>query len=262
MLVQGLLATALLGPDAIGLYGIVTTTAMTIVALRRVGIDEAFVQQRDSDEEAEFQRALHGRAGARLVAALAIAALRAGAGRPLRRRPAAPAHARPSPTCRWPSRCRRRSGSSSAGWTTCGCACCRRSCRSARWRSRCRCCSPASGVWALVIGPACGNAAGRARRAARRRRTALRLRPDRDATRRYLRFSWPIFVSALAALLVAQGQIARVRARPRASPRPAGSRWRRRSPATSTAPTRSSPRRSIRRSCASATGSRCSRRRS
>ena len=44
MLLQGLLAIALLGPDLIGLYGVVTTTAMTIVALRRVGIDEAFVQ--------------------------------------------------------------------------------------------------------------------------------------------------------------------------------------------------------------------------
>ena len=44
VLAQGLLATALLGPDLIGLYGVVTTTAMTIVALRRVGIDEAFVQ--------------------------------------------------------------------------------------------------------------------------------------------------------------------------------------------------------------------------
>src|SRR5919202_461958 len=42
---QGLFATALLGPRSIGLYGIVTTTAMTIVALRRVGIDEAFVQE-------------------------------------------------------------------------------------------------------------------------------------------------------------------------------------------------------------------------
>ena len=57
VLLQGLLATALLGPSAIGLYGVVTTTAMTIVALRRVGIDEAFVQQAAEDEEAEFQRA-------------------------------------------------------------------------------------------------------------------------------------------------------------------------------------------------------------
>ena len=55
---QNLLATALLGPGLIGLYGIVTTTAMTIVALRRVGIDEAFVQTAADDEEAEFQRAL------------------------------------------------------------------------------------------------------------------------------------------------------------------------------------------------------------
>jgi hypothetical protein len=36
VLLQGLLATALLGPDAIGRYGIVTTTAMTIVASWRV----------------------------------------------------------------------------------------------------------------------------------------------------------------------------------------------------------------------------------
>jgi len=45
------------GPRDIGLYGIVTTTAMTVVALRRVGIDEAFVQQREADQEEEFQRA-------------------------------------------------------------------------------------------------------------------------------------------------------------------------------------------------------------
>ena len=57
VLLQGLLATALLGPSQIGLYGIVTTTAMTIVALRRVGIDEAFVAQAAEDEEGEFQRA-------------------------------------------------------------------------------------------------------------------------------------------------------------------------------------------------------------
>ena len=93
VLVQGLLATALLGPELIGLYGIVTTTAMTIVALRRVGIDEAFVQTAADDEEAEFQRALTvelalGRAGrARGRGA------RAGARRRLRRRPAARAHA-------------------------------------------------------------------------------------------------------------------------------------------------------------------------
>src|SRR5690348_5712822 len=70
---QGLFATALLGPRSIGLYGIVTTTAITIVALRRVGIDEAFVQEVAADEEAEFQRALTVELAIGLVAALAIA---------------------------------------------------------------------------------------------------------------------------------------------------------------------------------------------
>ena len=76
VLLQGLLATVLLGPAEIGLYGVVTTTAMTIVQLRRVGIDEAFVQHAvDSDEEVEFQRALTvelaiGLAGALLIATL------------------------------------------------------------------------------------------------------------------------------------------------------------------------------------------------
>src|SRR5215204_1750613 len=74
VLFQGLLATALLGPGAIGLYGIVTTTAMTIVALRRVGIDEAFVQQEAADEEAEFQRAFTVELGLDVIAALVIAA--------------------------------------------------------------------------------------------------------------------------------------------------------------------------------------------
>src|SRR5215213_6230789 len=86
VLLQGLLATALLGPAAIGLYGVVTTTAMTVVALRRVGIDEAFVQQaaeRDArasgtalgDEEAEFQRAFAVELGIGLAGSLLIAAL-------------------------------------------------------------------------------------------------------------------------------------------------------------------------------------------
>src|SRR4051795_9994764 len=57
VLVQGLIVTVLLGPEAVGLYGIVTTTAMTVVQLRRVGIDEAFVQQQEEDQEEEFQRA-------------------------------------------------------------------------------------------------------------------------------------------------------------------------------------------------------------
>ena len=75
VLLQGLLATALLAPAEIGLYGVVTTTAMTIVALRRVGIDEAFVQVDAADEEAEFQRALTVELALGLLGALAVAAL-------------------------------------------------------------------------------------------------------------------------------------------------------------------------------------------
>src|SRR3954452_5941494 len=76
VLVQGLLATALLGPHEIGLYGVVDTAAVTIVALRRVGIDEAFVQEAAADEAGEFQRAFAvelalGLAGALLIAVLA-----------------------------------------------------------------------------------------------------------------------------------------------------------------------------------------------
>src|SRR3954447_22716806 len=73
VLVQGLLATALLGPDAIGLYGVVTTTAMTIVALRRVGIDEAFVATEADDEALEFQRALTVELTLGLLGALLVA---------------------------------------------------------------------------------------------------------------------------------------------------------------------------------------------
>ena len=58
VLVQGLVVTRLLGPEAIGLYGVVTVTAMTIVSLKRVGIDEAFVAQEAADQETEFQHAL------------------------------------------------------------------------------------------------------------------------------------------------------------------------------------------------------------
>jgi O-antigen/teichoic acid export membrane protein len=63
------------------------------------------------------------------------------------------------------------------------------------------------GVWALVIGPACGNAAAVA---AAVRVSPYRLRPrfERAAVRRYLRFSWPVLLTGLAALAVAQGQVA------------------------------------------------------
>jgi O-antigen/teichoic acid export membrane protein len=206
VLVQGLLATALLGPDAIGLYGIVTTTAMTIVALRRVGIDEAFVQERAADEEAEFQRAFTVELALAVAAALVIAAC-------------APLLAavydddRLLPLTLAVSYLPLAFALQAPQWVFFR--------RMDYMRLRVlQAIVPFGtvavtvplllagvGVWALVIGPACGNAmAVVAALVASPYR--LRLRPDRQAARRYLRFSWPIFVSAAAAMLVAQGQIA------------------------------------------------------
>ncbi|HEX8086141.1 MAG TPA: oligosaccharide flippase family protein [Solirubrobacteraceae bacterium] len=71
---QGLIVTRLLGPELIGLYGIVTVTTMTVIALKRVGIDEAYVQQESSSEE-EFQRAFTLELGTSVVFALLLCAL-------------------------------------------------------------------------------------------------------------------------------------------------------------------------------------------
>ncbi len=57
VLVQGLIVTRLLGPRQIGLYGVVSTTVISLIALKRVGIDEAFVQQEEPDQAREFQLA-------------------------------------------------------------------------------------------------------------------------------------------------------------------------------------------------------------
>ncbi len=73
---QGLIVTRLLGPELIGLFGIVTVTTMTIVALKRVGIDEAYVQQEEAgSQEEEFQRAFTLDLGVSLAFALLLCAL-------------------------------------------------------------------------------------------------------------------------------------------------------------------------------------------
>src|SRR3954452_6422597 len=206
VLLQGLLATALLGPSAIGLYGVVTTTAMTIVALRRVGIDEAFVQQAADHEEAEFQRAFAvelaiGLAGSLLIALLApvlaavydddrLLALTLG----VAYLPVAFALQAPQWVFfRRMDYVRLRVLQAIVPLVTVAVT------------------VPlllaGVGVWALVIGPMCGNAAAVAAAVSV---SPYRLRPvfEREALRRYLRFSWPVFATALAALAVAQGQIA------------------------------------------------------
>src|SRR5687767_13698703 len=71
---QGLIVTRLLGPELIGLYGIVTVTTMTVIALKRIGIDEAYVQQEEGSEE-EFQRAFTLELGTSIAFALLLCAL-------------------------------------------------------------------------------------------------------------------------------------------------------------------------------------------
>jgi len=206
VLVQGLLATALLGPSAIGLYGVVTTTAMTIVALRRVGIDEAFVAQAADDEEAEFQRAFGVELGIGLLGSLLIALLAPllavlyGDDRllPLTLAVAYLPVAFALQAPQWVFfrrmdylRLRLLQAIVPLGTVL----------------VTVPLLLSGVGVWALVIGPFCAHVAAIAAAAVV---SPYRLRPrfEREAARRYLRFSWPVFVTALAALAVAQGQVA------------------------------------------------------
>ncbi|HEU0018914.1 MAG TPA: oligosaccharide flippase family protein [Thermoleophilaceae bacterium] len=204
-LLQGLIVTALLGPVAIGLYGIVTTTAMTIVQLRRIGIDEAFVQQEADDQEDEFRRAFGVELGVGLAGSLTIALL-------------APVVALVY-------------GDEELLWLTLAVAYLPLafSLQAPQWVFfrrmdflRVRLLQFAiplvtfavtvplavatDSVWALVVGPLCGNAVAVVAGVAI---SPYPLRPifDRAAARRYLRFSWPILVTALAVLVVQQGQV-------------------------------------------------------
>ena len=73
-MIQGLIVTAILGPEAIGLYGAVSATAVTITNLKRVGIDEEFVRQAEAEQEEEFQRAFTLDLSLSVVLAFVIAA--------------------------------------------------------------------------------------------------------------------------------------------------------------------------------------------
>ncbi|MGH2891954.1 MAG: oligosaccharide flippase family protein, partial [Solirubrobacteraceae bacterium] len=75
VLVQGLVVTRLLGPREIGLYGVVATTVISLIALKRVGIDELFVQQDQPDQEREFQYAFTLELGLSVAMCLIILAL-------------------------------------------------------------------------------------------------------------------------------------------------------------------------------------------
>ncbi len=204
-LVQGLVVTALLGPVAIGLYGIVTTTAMTIVQLRRVGIDEAFVAQTEEHQEEEFQKAFAlelsiGILFSLLIAALApVLALAYGDDRLLALTLAVAylptAFALQAPQWVFFRRMdflRLRLLQFSIPAVT--------------FAVTVPLAAITDSVWALVIGPLAGNTVA-VIAALAISPYSLRPRFDRAAARRYLGFSWPIFATALATLLVLQGQV-------------------------------------------------------
>jgi O-antigen/teichoic acid export membrane protein len=205
VLVQGLIVTVLLGPRAIGLYGIVTVTAMTIVALKRVGIDEAFVQQSEQAQEEEFQRAFTLELALSAGFAIAIAAsapLVAGvygddrlllltlavSYLPL-------AFALQAPTWIFFRRMdfvRQRLLQAIVPVVT--------------FCVTVPLAAAGVGVWSLVIGPFAGNLAGCVAAIAVSP-YRLRLRFDRETRKRYFAFSWPIFATAAALLVVQQGQV-------------------------------------------------------
>ena len=202
---QGLIVTVLLGPRQIGLYGIVTTTAVTVAALRRVGIDEAFVQQRESDQELEFQRAFTlelvvGAAFSLLLVTLAPIVAVAYGDEQLVALMAAVAYLPTAFALQAPA------------WIFF------RQMDFVRVRTLqaivpvvtfCVTVPLAAvgvGVWSLVIGPAVGNTAAIVACAAVSP-YRMRLRFDSAARSRYFRFSWPVFVSAAALLVVGQGQV-------------------------------------------------------
>lgn len=204
-LAQGLIVARLLGPEEVGLYGVVSITATTLIALKRVGIDEAFVQQDEQDQELEFQRAFTLELGLALIFSLVIAAaapLVAAAYGEDRLLPLTLAvaylpiaFAFQAPLWIFFRRMdffRQRSLQAVVPLTT--------------FAVTVPLVVSGVGVWSLVIGAFAGNVAA-AVLAIRVSPYRLGLQPDRAALKRYFAFSWPVFVVTVCGLLMAQGQI-------------------------------------------------------
>ena len=205
-LAQGLVVTRLLGPAEIGLYGIVSTFVVSIVALKRVGIDEAFVAQEEPDQEAEFQRAFTlelalGAAFTALICALAPAVAAVYRDSRLLSLTLALAYLPLTFALQAPM------------WIFF------RRMDYARQRSLQAtqllvglvvtvplAAATGLGVWSIVIGQVAGYAAAIAAGLAVSP-YRLRLRFARASARRYLRFSGPVMVATLGAVAVAQGQV-------------------------------------------------------
>lgn len=205
LVLQGLIVTAILGPEAIGLYGAVSAAAITITGLKRIGIDEEFVRQSEPEQEEEFQRAFTIDLSLSIVLAFVIAAaapfvaLAYGDDRLLALTLAVSylpvAFSLQAPTWIFFRRMdflRQRLLQAIVPVLT--------------FAVTVPLAIAGVGVWSLVIGPFVANAVAAAA-AIVVSPYRLRLRSARSAWARYLRFSWPIFVSVFALLVVLQGQV-------------------------------------------------------
>ena len=205
LVIQGLVVTAILGPEAIGLYGAVSATAVTITGLKRIGIDEEFVRQAEGEQEEEFQRAFTLDLCLSFVLAFAIAAaapfvaLAYGDDRLLALTLAVSylpvAFSLQAPTWIFFRRMdflRQRGLQTIVPVVT--------------FAVTVPLAASGVGVWSLVIGPFVANATA-AIAAIALSPYRLRIRRDRATWSRYLRFSWPIFVSVFTLLVVLQGQV-------------------------------------------------------
>ncbi len=206
VLAQGLIVTRLLGPSQIGLYGVVSTTVISLIALKRIGIDEAFVQQDQPDQEREFQYAFTlelALSGAMCLIILALSPLVATVYRDHRLLPLMAslaylplAFAMLSPLWVFLRRMDyRRQRSLQAIQPLVGFAVTVPLAAATDLR-----------VWSIIIGQVAGYVAavGVTATVAPYR---LALRYDRATAARYLRFSAPILLTVLAAMFVAQGPV-------------------------------------------------------
>jgi O-antigen/teichoic acid export membrane protein len=206
VLVQGLVVTRLLGPREIGLYGVVSTTVISLIALKRVGIDELFVQQDQDDQEREFQYAFTLELGLAAAMCLIIGALSPVVAAVYRDHRLLAlmaslaylpiAFALQAPLWVFFRRMDyRRQRSLQAIQPVVGFAV-----------TVPLAAATDLGVWSLVVGQVAGYVVAVAA-TVRVTPYRLALRYDRQVAARYLRFSAPIVLTIVAALVIAQGQI-------------------------------------------------------
>lgn len=201
---QAIVVARLLDADEVGLYGIVSVTVMTLLSLKQIGIDEAFVQQDQPDQERAFRQAftldLALSAGFTLLAAIAaplvgkiygdeslIPLMLALSLLPLLFALQAPAWI----FLRRMEFVRQRLLQAVVPAVT--------------LVATVSLIVAGLGAWALVIGALAGNAAA-ACLAVWISPFSMRLSLDGDTARRYLHFSAPIFLAAVCGLLIRQGQ--------------------------------------------------------